>query len=102
MINKPTSLYVIYNIDTTIIVSERPSWDVPVYATVGAAKAGLTRLVRKGKVRREECGIAEYNEFHNNIELQVTKHNLMTGDEFSQPVNTPRCCDPSSETYWSM
>lgn len=28
--------------------------------------------------------------------------NLMTGAEIEIPSNTPRCCDPSSETYWSL
>jgi len=28
--------------------------------------------------------------------------NLMTGTEIEIPVGTPLCCDPSSETYWSM
>ena len=28
--------------------------------------------------------------------------NLMTGKEIEIPVDTPRCCDPSSERYWSM
>lgn len=28
--------------------------------------------------------------------------NLMSGIEIEIPVNTPRCCDPSSELYWSM
>jgi hypothetical protein len=28
--------------------------------------------------------------------------NLMTGKEVEIPYNTPLCCDPSSETYWSM
>lgn len=28
--------------------------------------------------------------------------NLMTGQEIEIPSNTPRCCDPSSELYWSM
>ena len=28
--------------------------------------------------------------------------NLMTGVEVEIDSNTPRCCDPSSETYWSM
>lgn len=34
-------------------------------------------------------------------ELEVAT-NLITGLEFVQAVNTPLCCDPSSETYWSM
>ena len=28
--------------------------------------------------------------------------NLMTGLDVEIPVNTPRCCDPSTELYWSM
>jgi hypothetical protein len=28
--------------------------------------------------------------------------NLMTGEEIEIAADTPRCCDPSTETYWSM
>lgn len=28
--------------------------------------------------------------------------NLMSGKEIEIASNTPRCCDPSSELYWSM
>jgi hypothetical protein len=28
--------------------------------------------------------------------------NLLTGKEIEIDSNTPLCCDPSSETYWSM
>lgn len=31
-----------------------------------------------------------------------TVRNLMTGDMIEIPAATPRCCDPSSELYWSM
>ena len=31
-----------------------------------------------------------------------TVKNLMTGKEVEIPHDTPRCCDPSTETYWSM
>ena len=27
---------------------------------------------------------------------------LGTNNQIQIPVGTPRCCDPSSETYWSM
>ena len=27
--------------------------------------------------------------------------NLMTGEDVTIPEDTPWCCDPSSETYWS-
>jgi hypothetical protein len=37
-------------------------------------------------------------------EVVTTKKvkNLMTGQEIEIASNTPRCCDPSSETYWTM
>ena len=28
--------------------------------------------------------------------------NIMTGKDIEIDYNTPHCCDPSSETYWSM
>lgn len=31
-----------------------------------------------------------------------TVRNLMSGKEITIDANTPACCDPSTETYWSM
>ena len=31
-----------------------------------------------------------------------TVKNLMSGKDIEIPHDTPRCCDPSSELYWSM
>lgn len=35
---------------------------------------------------------------------KVTKtvKNLISGKEMEIPIGTPMCCDPSTETYWSM
>jgi hypothetical protein len=118
--------YVIYNKETTVIL-RTPSRSVGCYVenykTLAAAKAALTRLAKKGKLGtesvpaptkhnkfatkqipyiKEDFDIAEIKYFRENIEKQETKKNLLSGKEFKQPVNTPRCCDPSSETYWSM
>jgi len=49
-----------------------------------------------------QFGYADAGYFHQHIEKTETRRNLMTGQEFTQPVNTPRACDPSSELYWSM
>jgi len=116
--------YVIYNINSTIILTApAQSWGcyVESYKTESAAKAALTRLDKKGKLgsetippakgeynsthrpyTKDEFAIAESSDFHQNIEKQVTKINLMSGKEFSQPINTHACVDPSTETYWSM
>jgi hypothetical protein len=75
---------------------------------MSAAKAALTRFTKVGSTERISCesrnelAIAESNYFHAEIEKQETKRNLLSGKEFTQPVNTPLCCDPSSETYHSM
>lgn len=33
---------------------------------------------------------------------KVEKTNLMTGKTYMEAVDTPLCCSPASETYWSM
>lgn len=35
-------------------------------------------------------------------EEMKTVKNYMTGEKVEIPVDTPRCCDPSSELYWTM
>ena len=32
----------------------------------------------------------------------MTVKNLMTGKDVQIPTDTPWCCNPASETYWSM
>ena len=34
--------------------------------------------------------------------VMKTVKNLMTGADVTIEADTPRCCDPSSELYWSM
>lgn len=92
--------FVIYNKETTIIYRKR--WYDKPYATLAAAKAGLTRAVKKGKINKDDYAIAETDIFHKHIEKKVTKRNLMSGKEFEGGVNDPACTDPSTETYWSM
>lgn len=88
--------YVIYHKETTVL------FNTVKYATEGAAKAEITRQVKKGKIiDREKYGIAEARDFFHNIEKQVTRRNLMSGKEFMIGVNTPSYMDPSMESYWS-
>ena len=80
--------------------------------THAAAKAWVTRkqkefLKQNGLYVSNDgplfdWGLADAAYFHDFIEKRVRKTNLMTGQEFTQPVNTPRSCDPSTELYWSM
>lgn len=32
----------------------------------------------------------------------IKVRSLMSGQELEIPEGTPRCCDPSSDLYWSM
>jgi hypothetical protein len=36
------------------------------------------------------------------VPTMKTVRNLMSGQDIEIPHDTPRCCDPSSEAYWSM
>ena len=92
-------MLIIYNKETTRLVGG--SLSPRLFTSERWAKAFLTRLVNKGNVR-SDYAIAEVSTFHKSIEKTETKRNLLSGKEFTQPVNTPLCCDPSSETYWSM
>ncbi len=103
--------YLIYENDSTRIVGK-------IYKTMSSAKAALTRMSKANfndKLNQPKYhpvhstedpifthAIAEANHYKKNIEKQVQKTNIMTGEKFMESVNTPYYCSPSSETYWSM
>ena len=84
------------------------------YKTHAAAQAALTRASkqwwnlhgRNGESQENNplfrMGIAEVEYFHKVIERTRPVENMMTGEYFSQPVNTPAHMSPANETYWSM
>jgi hypothetical protein len=92
--------YVVYNKATTILM-RKSTYASPYYATEAAAKSFLTRMVKKG-YKRDDFDVAESQDYYANIEQQTEVTNLMTGLKVKQSVNTPRCCDVSSEQYWSL
>jgi hypothetical protein len=101
-------MWYVYDKDTSKIVKG--------YKTRAAAQAAITRAHKQylkthiyspGSNAAEDdplfmWAMADSQYYHLMIEQRVTKRNLMTGQEFTQSVNTPRSCDPSSELYWSM
>lgn len=78
--------HVVYNTRTTRLVAE--------YKYKGHALRKATN--------NPEWAVAEYNDYYDNIVQTKKVKSLMTGQEVEISVNTPLCCDPSSETYWSM
>lgn len=98
--------FVIYNKETTRTLRMKGK---EYYATAAAAKAALTRYSKKSELMPTNpdyplflYGIAEVGYFRDHIEKTKVVKNAMSGKKTRIPVNTPMCCDPSSETYWSM
>ena len=96
-----------YTVRREVVPNHRQS-----YKTMAAAKAALTRWTKWWQQDISDLdapennptfryAIAEKDYFHKNIEKQVKKKNLMSGEEFMEPANRPYYCSPSSETYWS-
>lgn len=50
----------------------------------------------------ENYKISEYIAFKKEIEIHIARTNALTGKTFEEPINTPLCLSPASETYWSM
>ena len=99
------TMYVMYDPSTNLLFTHPRTGKVR-YNTYRGAKAARTRLFTTDW---EDTTLPrllwivtekEYNERHGN--KTKTVKNLMTGKNIEIPLNTPLCCDPSSETYWSM
>lgn len=99
--------FVIYNKATTAIlkIGTNPGR----YAGYPAARAALTRFNKMSGLMPSDplypeyvYGIAEVEHYYSKIESTVKRKNLMSGIEYEESVNTPLCCSPASETYWSM
>lgn len=90
-------MFVIYHKDSTRIFTN-PRTNKTKYDTEVGAKIARSRY----SIDPDIWLIADYRVFSTLVEKQETKVNLMSGEKFTQSVNTSLCCDPSSETYWSM
>ena len=45
---------------------------------------------------------ASSEDYYTKVVYKKKVINMMSGKEIEIDSNTPLCCDPSSETYWSM
>ncbi|MCP4127315.1 MAG: hypothetical protein GY753_09665 [Gammaproteobacteria bacterium] len=89
--------YVAYNKKTTILLIKQA------YKTKAAAKAAITRAFNAGDIKNpSKFAVADEEVFFDSIELEVERTNLMSGLQYMERVNTPHCCSPAYETYWSM
>ena len=91
--------YVVYEVETGLQVSDLRRSNSKVYSTEAAAEACKTRLVRKSGYQRCQLAVCAQSQLPRRTKRV---RSLMTNQEIEIDVNTPLCCDPSSETYWSM
>ena len=90
--------YVIVATGTGLIVTDGPN-KTRAYKTFGAAKATRTRLCNKAGWSVNELNIVARDTYR---APKVTVKNLMSGQDVEIDADTPWCCRPDSETYWSM
>lgn len=91
--------YVVYEVGTGLQVWDSRNGYYKSYKTEAAAEACRTRLVRKQGYQYCELAVCAVDMLP---KFKKVVRNLMTGKEIEIDVNTPYCCDPSTERYWSM
>lgn len=90
--------YVVVAKGTGLIVTDGPN-KTRAYKTWGAAQATRSRLCKKAGWSECELSIVSRATY---IPPRITVKNLMTGKDVEIDADTPNCCNPASETYWSM
>ena len=84
--------FVTYNVKSTQAINY--------FDTLASAKRSTTCANK-----RAGAGVVAYAtlEYYNTVIVtKKTVRNIMSGALVEIDSNTPRCCDPSSELYWSM
>ena len=84
--------YVVYHKQTTQMLK--------MFNVESAAKRSTTCMNRNAG--KAAYAYADDQDYYNNIVGVRRVKSLMTGREVEIASNTPLCCDPSSETYWTM
>ena len=87
-------------------------WKEAEFATEGGAKRSVTCAMKRvakrasartwGKAGMKEYGYMSASAWANRTVPMKKVRSLMTGVEIEIPADTPYCCDPSTERYWSM
>jgi hypothetical protein len=83
--------YVVYHKASTVIIKE--------FALESSAKRSATCMNRNaGDVYYT---YADRETYERRVVYRKTVKNLISGQDVEIDSNTPRCCDPSTEAYWS-
>lgn len=78
--------------------------DTTNYGTMGAAKAARTRFLKAQLVyTADDILVEDAEKFYREIEKDVHGVSAQDGKTpVTVKANTPYCCDPRFERYWSM
>jgi hypothetical protein len=95
---EPNMSFVIVAKGTGLIVTDGPNKS-RAYKTFGAAKATRTRLCNKAGWNESQLNIIARDTYKS---PKMIVKNLMSGKPVEIDADTPWCCNPASETYWSM
>lgn len=76
-------------------------WQNARYETQAGCTRAINAAAKRGDIKASDYKVLPIEEFLK-IERSEIVINMMSGKEVVQSVNTPMCCDPSTETYWSM
>jgi hypothetical protein len=95
---EPKMSYVIVAKGTGLIVTDGPNKS-RAYKSYGAARATRTRLCKKAGWSAGDLSIVARDTY---VAPKITVKNLMSGKPVEIDADTPWCCNPASETYWSM
>ncbi len=91
--------YVVYNVESTAIVTER-AYGKQYYATEAAAKAAKTRICRKKNIAENQLAVQDSKMYQMLIAGTHMVRNALTGELVEESVNTPWNCSVASESYW--
>ena len=92
-------MYVVYDKETTKAVMDKYGFSIKTYKTEGAAKAAITRLKKAGSTK--DYDFACWDFYKSDVEAEVKRKNMMSGEVFWESINSNYRCSPSSETFWS-
>lgn len=87
-------------------------FNVKYFKSERSAKGWLTKMINNGNIEKYIDGVRtkvpadhfivmEASEY-SKVEPMVERVSLMGGKKYTESINTPIHCSPSSETYWSM
>ena len=80
---------------TNITLSPSASGAVTPWIDIATTGRGSTRLCAlDSNLKMMKVALYKDN--------MVERTNLMTGKKYLEEADTPLCCSPASETYWSM